>query len=274
VKPLGVMLVCSALLVAAVAVDNPILLGSIAVCALALLLAGPGSKRAYLVFAGTSALLVFLINPFVSVQGLTPIWNGPHIPLLDTEITQEELAFGASAALRIFASALTVAAFVRIADGDLVLNGVSRVAPRSAMIVALAARLLPTLERDAAGIALAARARGATASGRRSAADLVSPLVSLSLERSLGLAEAMEARGYGGRRRTREPGPPADGPERVMTASGVALCLLTAWLLLFGGANYVFYDLLGDPVTAAAIGGSAAFAALTAVAIGAVRWPR
>jgi len=261
VKPLGVMLVCSALLVAAVAVDNPILLGSIAVCALALLLAGPGSKRAYLVFAGTSALLVFLINPFVSVQGLTPIWNGPHIPLLDTEITQEELAFGASAALRIFASALTVAAFVRIADGDLVLNGVSRVAPRSAMIVALAARLLPTLERDAAGIALAARARGATASGRRSAADLVSPLVSLSLERSLGLAEAMEARGYG-------------GPERVMTASGVALCLLTAWLLLFGGANYVFYDLLGDPVTAAAIGGSAAFAALTAVAIGAVRWPR
>ena len=59
-----------------------------------------------------------------------------------------------------------------------------------------------------------------------------------------------------------------------MAASGVALCLLTAWLLLFGGANYVFYDLLGDPVTAAAIGGSAAFAALTAVAIGAVRWPR
>ena len=170
-KPLGVMLVCSALLVAAVAVDNPILLGSIAACALALLLAGPGSKRAYLVFAGTSALLVFLINPFVSVQGLTPIWHGPHIPLLDTEITQEELAFGAAAALRIFASALAVAAFVRIADGDLVLNGVSRVAPRSAMIVALAARLLPTLERDAAGIALAARGTGRTgvrpAIGRR-----------------------------------------------------------------------------------------------------------
>ena len=59
-----------------------------------------------------------------------------------------------------------------------------------------------------------------------------------------------------------------------MAASGAALCLLTAWLLLLGGANYLYYDLLGDPVTAAAIGGSAAFAALTAVAIGAVRWPR
>ena len=102
------------------------------------------------------------------MQGLTPIWHGPHIPLLDTEITQEELAFGAAAALRIFASALAVAAFVRIADGDLVLNGVSRVAPRSAMIVALAARLLPTLERDAAGIALAARR---TAGRRRPGGD-------------------------------------------------------------------------------------------------------
>ena len=122
------------------------------------------------------------------------------------------------------------------------------------MIVALAARLLPTLERDAAGIALAARARGVTASGRRSAADLVSPLVSLSLERSLGLAEAMEARGYGGRQRTREPGPPADGPERAMTASGAALCLLTAWLLLLRGGHYLYYDLLSDPVTTAAIG--------------------
>jgi energy-coupling factor transport system permease protein len=274
VKPLGVLLVCSALLVAAVTVDNPILLAAVAASSLALLLAGPGSKRAYLIFAGTSALLVFLINPFVSVQGLTPVWHGPHIPLLDTEITQEELAFGAGAAMRIFASSLAVAAFVRIADGDLVLNAVSRVAPRSAMIVALASRLLPTLERDAAGIAIAARARGATASGRRSAADLVSPLVSLSLERSLGLAEAMEARGYGGGPRTREPGEPAAVPDRVIAAAGTGLWLLTAWLILAGGGNYLYYDLLGDPVTAAAIGGSATFAALTAVAIGAVRWPR
>lgn len=273
-RPLGPLLVCSALLVAAVTVDNPILLATIAACALALLLAGPGSKRAYLIFAGTSALLVFLINPFVSVQGLTPIWHGPHIPLLDTEVTQEELAFGAGAALRIFASALAVAAFVRIADGDLVLNGVSRVAPRSAMIVALAARLLPTLERDAAGIAIAARARGADTSSRRSAADLISPLVSLSLERSLGLAEAMEARGYGGGPRTREPAPPANGAERAITGAGAGLCALTVWLLASGGGNYLYYDLLGDPVTAAAIGGSAAFAALTAIAIGAVRWPR
>jgi hypothetical protein len=60
----------------------------------------------------------------------------------------------------------------------------------------------------------------------------------------------------------------------VVTAAGVGLCLVTAWLFAFGGGNYLYYDLLGDPVTAAAIGGSAAFAALTAIVIGAVRWPR
>ena len=275
-KPLGVMLVCSALLVAAVAVDNPILLAAIAALRAR---AAAGRPRLEARVPGVrrhTALLVFLINPFVSVQGLTPIWHGPHIPLLDTEITQEELAFGAAAALRIFASALAVAAFVRIADGDLVLNGVSRVAPRSAMIVALAARLLPTLERDAAGIALAARARGVR---RRpagdAAADLVSPLVSLSLERSLGLAEAMEARGYGGGRRTREPGRRRDGPEpgdgRIRRGALPADRLAAAPRRR---RTTLYYDLLGDPVTAAAIGGSAAFAALTAVAIGAVRWPR
>ena len=273
-KPFGVLLVCTALLVGAVTLDNPILLGAITACSLALLLAGPGSKRAYLVFAGTSALLVFLINPFVSVQGLTPIWHGPHIPLLDTEITQEELAFGAGAAMRIFASSLAVGAFVRIADSDLVLAAVARVAPRSAMIAALSARLLPTLERDAAGIALAARARGAAPSGRRAAADLLSPLVSLSLERSLGLAEAMEARGYGGGPRTRARPRPADASERVLTAAGAALCAVVGWLVWSGGGDYLYYDLLGDPVTAPALAGSAAIVAATAVAIGAVRWPR
>ena len=60
-----------------------------------------------------------------------------------------------------------------------------------------------------------------------------------------------------------------------MTASGCrALPAAACVAAPAGGGNYLYYDLLGDPVTAAAIGGSAAFAALTAVAIGAVRWPR
>jgi energy-coupling factor transporter transmembrane protein EcfT len=156
-SPLPVGLLCAALLTGSVALSNPFAIAACAAAAGALLWASPPPRGMYVWFAATSALLVFLVNPFVSVQGLTPIWSGPHIPLLDTEITQEELVFGIAAGLRLIGSALAVAAFVRLADGDRVLAALARVAPRSAMIAALASRLLPTLEQDATGLAMASR---------------------------------------------------------------------------------------------------------------------
>ena len=54
-------------------------------------------RRMYAVFALTTGLTVFLLEPFVAVQGLTTLWQGPDIPILDTQITTEELAYGAAA---------------------------------------------------------------------------------------------------------------------------------------------------------------------------------
>ena len=65
------------------------------------------------------------------------------------------------------------------------------------LAIALATRLVPTLERDAAGLVEALRGRGVEVSGLRGRARLLSPLLAGSLERALNLAEAMEARGYG-----------------------------------------------------------------------------
>ena len=151
-----------------------------------------------------AALVTGLVNTqadvfgrLVSVQGLTVLWQGPHIPILDTQVTLEEIVYGAGAGMRVAASALAVAAFVRLADPDLLLRAFSRVAPRSAMIAALATRMLPALERDAAGIVTAARTRAARMSAPRTAAGLLGPLLASSLERSLSVAEAMEARGCG-----------------------------------------------------------------------------
>jgi len=80
-----------------------------------------------------------------------------------------------------------------------------RFARRSTLVVALATRLLPTLERDAVGMLEALRGRGVAVSGLRGRAMLVSPLLAGSLERGLNLAEAMEARGYGRPGATRLP---------------------------------------------------------------------
>jgi energy-coupling factor transporter transmembrane protein EcfT len=226
----------------------------------------------YVWFAATSALLVFLVNPFVSVQGLTPIWSGPQIPLLDTEITQEELVFGIAAGLRLIGSAMAVAAFVRLADGDRVLAALARVAPRSAMIAALASRLLPTLEQDATGLAMASRSRAAQLHRRRPAAALAAPLVGLSLERSLMLAEAMEARGYGGAARTRTPQPGLNAPERLLTAIGVVTCAVVAAAIPLD--DYRYYDLLGDPFTTVGLATAALVGLAGAAGAVTVRWAR
>src|SRR6478609_3405917 len=239
-SPLPVGLLCGALLVGSVALSNPFAIAACAAAAGALLWASPPPRAMYVWFAATSALLVFLVNPFVSVQGLTPIWSGPQIPLLDTEITQEELVFGIAAGLRLIGSAMAVAAFVRLADGDRVLAALARVAPRSAMIAAL--------EQDATGLAMASRSRAAQLHRRRPAAALAAPLVGLSLERSLMLAEAMEARGYGGTARTRTPQPGLNAPERLLTAIAVVTCAVVATAIPFD--DYRYYDLLGDPFTA------------------------
>jgi energy-coupling factor transport system permease protein len=151
----------------------------------------------YLFGAFTTALAVFVITPFVEVQGTHPIWTGPTIPVVGTlDVTTEELAGGAFQALRLLAVALAFTAYALLLDHDRLLQSAGW-ARRSALAVALATRLVPTLERDAAGYVEALRGRGVDVSGVRGHARLISPLLGGSLERGLNLAEAMEARGFG-----------------------------------------------------------------------------
>src|SRR5262249_42930562 len=123
-------------------------------------------------------------------------------------------------------------------------------------------------ERDAAGLALGARARAARLNSRRPAAALAAPLVGLSLERSLSLAEAMEARGYGGGTRTRSPRGRTPGWERVLLAIAIGMAAVVAVAAPADG--YRYYDLLDDPFTATGIATASAILLLGAASIGAV----
>jgi energy-coupling factor transport system permease protein len=99
------------------------------------------------------------------------------------------------------------------------------------LAVALATRLVPTLERDAAGYVEALRGRGVVVEGLRGRARLLSPLVAGSLERSLNLAESMEARGFGREGRTRAPSPPWSALDHVVLAGAVLVVLAgVLWL--------------------------------------------
>lgn len=273
-KPLPVTITVCAVLLISIAAQNPVCLAGSVIGASALLWSASPPRRPYVIFALISGATVFVLNPFVSVQGLTVLWQGPQIPILDTQITLEEVVFGAGAAARVVASALAAAAFVRLADPDLLLTAVSRVAPRSGMIVSLATRMLPVLERDAAGLVLAARTRAGRLGTPRGAGGLLAPLVGMSLERSLEIAEAMEARGYGGAGRTRMPERPAQVRERLVLALGSLALAAAVVALVRGATGFRYYDTLGDPFTTSAWLAAAATTLPVCAAAGVIRWTR
>jgi len=188
-------------------------------------------RRLYLVGALVSGLAVVVLTPFVETIGSHPIWTGPTVPVLgQLDVTHEELHNGLFQGLRLTAVALAFAAYALLLDHDKLVQAAG-FARRSVLAVALATRLVPTLERDAAGLTESLRGRGVEVSGVRGRARLLTPLLAGSLERALNLAEAMEARGYGRPGATRALRPGWRARDRAALAVGAALVVIGAlWL--------------------------------------------
>ena len=226
-KPVPAAILFAGLGAAALLAEHWVSVAVIAAVLLAACLAAPGGRRRFLYLSGAAltALSVFVITPFVETIGSHPIWTGPTIPVLGTlDVTREELAHGAVAGLRLFAVSLAFAAYALLVDHDRLLRSV-KAGRRSALAVVLATRLVPTLERDAAGLVEALRGRGVAVAGARGHARLLSPLVSGSLERAYNLAESMEARGYGRPGATRALRPPWSAVDWLALAGAGALVL-------------------------------------------------
>jgi energy-coupling factor transport system permease protein len=189
------------------------------------------ARGVYIFGAISSGLGVLVLSPFLQSTGYDVIWSGPIVPVLGPlDITTEEIRVAALNGLRLMALGLAFSAYALLLDHDRLVSS-ARFARRSALAVALATRLVPTLERDATGLAEAVRGRGVAVSGVRGHARLLSPLVAGSLERAGNLAEAMEARGYGRPGSTRAPGAPWTWLDRVAVAlAGVLVVVGFLWL--------------------------------------------
>jgi energy-coupling factor transport system permease protein len=212
-SPVPAAALLASLAATALVADRPWAVLGIAVILLAVCLRAGERSRLYLLGALSSALFLFVLTPLLVVEGTHVLWRGPIVPVLgELDVTREELGSAAVQALRLAAVTLAFAAsFAR----------------RSVLAVALATRLLPTLERDAAGLVVAMRGRGLVVGGLRGRARLLGPLLAGSLERGTSLAEAMEARGFGRPGRTRPPAEPWTSLDRA--------ALVAAALMLTGG---------------------------------------
>jgi energy-coupling factor transport system permease protein len=231
-SPVPAALLLAALGTTALLAQHLVPIAGIAACLLVVSLRAPRrSRRLYLFGAFATGLGVLVVSPFLHVRGDFVLWSGPTLPVLGTlDVTTEELEVAARNALRLTALALAFAAYALLLDHDRLLAAAGW-ARRSALAAALATRLVPTLERDAAGLAEAVKGRGVAVEGLRGRARLLSPLVAGSLERATRLAEAMEARGFGRPGSTRAPTPSWTRLDRAVVPVSLALVVAGAvWL--------------------------------------------
>ena len=229
-SPVPAAALLASLAAMALAAERPWVVAAIAAVLLVTCLQAPRARR-FVYLAGTlvSSVSLFVLSPFLSQEGTHVIWEGPRVPVLGLlDVTSEELVTAGTQALRLAAVGLAFAAYVLLLDLDRLLQAAG-FARRSVLAVGLATRLVPTLERDAAGFVEALRGRGVEVNGVRGRARLLSPLVAGSLERSLNLAEAMEARGFGRPGHTRAPSPPWSRLDRLTMATALLIALAAIW---------------------------------------------
>ena len=254
--PLATLPIVVALCVAAMASSHPLVIGSCLLGSLVLLAAAPERPRGMLAIGLISGLGLAVLNPFVGAQGDLILINGPHFTVIDLQVTLEEVGYGLAAGARLTSVTWLIAAALAIIDADRLHAAVARVAPRSALTVALASRIVPVLRRDSRAISEAARLRGIrlTAPPRRAIARrlgwLLLPLVTTSLERGVDQAQAMTVRGYGSAHFTHLHETRLTSRERFSGVVGGLLCVLAVGATIEGWAPYTWYPHMarvGDP---------------------------
>lgn len=218
------------------------------------------------------ALMVVVINTLVSSRGETTFWEGPYVwGFGQLSISLEGVVYGSVMALRLY---VVVAAFTIVSltvHPDEFTQLLARFAYRSGLAVSLSTRFYPAVVRDASAIMDAQRSRGLDldTGGRiariRHRMPVVMPLFHSSLERAVGTAEAMEARGFGSTGRTRWVRREWGAGDGLSLASAVGIIVLSVFLALWGDGAPVYYptvQLEAGPLT---LGLQMALVVLTAV---------
>lgn len=232
---------CMALAFAPILFDNPIVLGSL-LCAVIAAAIGAGvarELRRWALLAVGFALLVVIINPLVTSDGLTVLWRGGSFLGRRWDITLEATIYGAVAALRVLDVVLAFALLSVSVDPDELLRALRRISYRSALAAALTTRLVPVLARDASRKSEAARCRpeppARTAVARAAVAG--------SLERAVELAAALEVRGYSRARRPQVARRAWSRHDLRVLASAVAIIVLAIGAKLAGVGGFQAYPL-------------------------------
>ncbi|HUY96545.1 MAG TPA: energy-coupling factor transporter transmembrane component T [Verrucomicrobiae bacterium] len=258
-----------AVIVIALATDNPATRALLAVAALVMLGRGrraAGAGRPPVALLGLAVATSVLLNTLLSHTGNNtlvrlPLW----LPGVGGRITLEAALFGLDIALGLAAclvAAMTVAVLVEPERLAAALPGPLR---RTGAALGAALALVPRLARSIGAIREAQQMRGWRARGLRSWAAVVVPAVLTAVEGSLQLAEAMEARGFGtGPRTAYRVATRSRGDRARLACAATALGLFLAASLTGGDPVWYPYPSPTGPVLAPAVLGACALLILGA----------
>ncbi|NLO89370.1 MAG: energy-coupling factor transporter transmembrane protein EcfT [Clostridia bacterium] len=249
------------MLVMALIFTHPLyLLGlSLAIVLAAALAGGLKDLESFMKPGIVMVLLIMGINLLGAGSGETVLWRSPLLPFFGRAVfTLEALCFGAAMGIRLLAVLGIFFLLNVMVHPDRLLRAMSLSASKSALVVSLALRLLPGTARRLDGIREALIIRGVVVGEGRFKERaqkymlMLGNLLAFSLEDSFTLAEAMEARGYGGygkkgrslyrRERIR--------PRDVLIGGCAVLALLLSALAVNTGAgSFSYYPRLAELVS-------------------------
>ena len=201
------------------------------------------------------SLLIIFVNGLVNYNGTHVLAEAPfRLPVMGTpQLTLEALVSGVANSFRLLAIISAFAIFNLTVHPDDLLRVMLklRMPYKSVLVTSLSTRFVPTLIDDIERISDAQRARGLEldrgnlAQRVRNRISIVIPLLSNSLDRTVQVAEAMEARGFGsaqGRTSYREL--VLSRFDVVTLVPAIAALALGIFMRLDGMGKYRFYPTL------------------------------
>jgi len=149
-------------------------------------------------FAAVAIPLASLFNGLTAHLGDTVLFYLPNwLPLLGGPVTLEALAFGATNGLTLTAIFSGFAVFNQVTPVRDLVQLTPRAFHEAGVVLSIALTFIPQTTRSLARIREAQAVRGHRVHTWRDWLPIFIPLLVSGLERSMGLAEAMVARGYG-----------------------------------------------------------------------------
>jgi energy-coupling factor transport system permease protein len=228
---------CGALAVAALVADSPILLAATFAAVVGAGVAagvGPELRRAARIGVPL-ALLILVINPLVTRDGLTVLARLGEVPVLgQLDLTLEATVYGAILGARALIIVECFALYSAAVDPDEVLRLFRRVSYRSALTATLATRMVPVLARDARRLADAQRCRPGRPAPRLA---IVRAVAAGALDRAVDVAATLELRGYGTGRRPPRALRPWSRHDLAFAAAAVAV-VAAAIVAAAGAADF------------------------------------